>query len=286
MCLSNVDVMSVQSNGVKCLQGCPFCSLEKDLDSLCTEQALKIRTSQKFLRTTDQKHQTRQHLKCRNNNWSLLFESKINDTYKFLKRSYSPFRSRHCGHNPEQPMLEGLQLEKSSRRHIWPSKDWSHYGTGETMRNPWTRRTFHCCCFHHSPLLPLLPSNALCDKEPKMEQTKSLTSFSYTASYSFSLHCLRDRVKITIGYLRTVHLRIKAKIGSPLYTSKISWPRCAWACKLLSLLFISSIHETKATWSAAGLHLRNYASILLNLDKYFIIYIWPKKKQWEHNWSV
>lgn len=105
--------------------------------------------------------------KLKNNNWSFLHESNLNDTCKFLKRSYSPFPSRPCGHNPEQPMLEALQLEKSSRRHIWPSKDWSQYGTGETMTSPWMRRTFHCCCFHHSAFLPLLPGNALCDKEPK-----------------------------------------------------------------------------------------------------------------------
>jgi hypothetical protein len=91
-------------------------------------------------------------------------------TCKFLEQSYSPFPSRRCPHNPVQPMLEELQLEKSRRRHIWPSKDWSHCGTGETTRSPSILSASHCCCFHHSPFLQLQPGNALTDTEHKMEQ--------------------------------------------------------------------------------------------------------------------
>lgn len=111
-------------------------------------------------------------------------------TCKFLEQSYSPFPSRRCGQNPEQPMLEELKLEKSRRRHIWPSKDWTHCGTGKTMRSPSMLRDSHCCCCsHRSPFLPLQPGNALCDTQHKMEQREIPQGDFLIQLVSLSLHC-------------------------------------------------------------------------------------------------
>lgn len=132
-------------------------------------------------------------------------------TSKFLEESYSSLPSWRCGHNLEQPMLEELQLEKSSHIHILPSKDWSHCGTGESTSGPCTRRASHCCCcFHHSPFSPPQPGNA-CGREPKCGQGNPKWLFLHSRSYFLSLHCRLECAmnRTLIGHLLTVYLRDK-----------------------------------------------------------------------------